>query len=547
VHPLLVQLLWDREVRGVEDVTAFLDPTALTLHSPWLMKGMTETVDRLVLALGRDELVAVYGDYDADGVTSTALLVECLVLLGFRAIPHIPRRTDGYGLRSHALRQLHDAGATLVLAIDCGISAAREVDEAADLGVDVIIADHHHVPELLPRAIAIINPHQDDCTYPFKDLCAVGIAYKIATALFERTGRDIAELEGWLDLVAVGTVADVVSLRDENRTLVARGLKRLNPAARIGLSALIQRAGLADGEITARSVGYALAPRLNATGRLEDATVSLDLLLTDDVGVARTLANDLEQANLQRQQLTSAAVELARVELDRREERDGKLPNVLLVASPEFPSGVVGLVAGRLVEMFSRPAVVAEIRDGKVRGSARSIEGFHLANAFDKCGAWLERQGGHAMAAGFTTGIEDWPHFQAELERVAARELTDDDLEPRLKADAILHPRVLPSDVLSLLDCLEPCGQDNRRPLFRSNGLRIVDRRVVGRTAPGHLKLKLEDEKTSWDAIGFGMGARVAEAGATVDIVYSIERNNWDGREAIQFRLVDFRPSIRQS
>ena len=546
VHPLLVQLLWDREVRGADDVVAFLDPESLPQHSPWLMKGMTDTVDRLELARERAELVAVYGDYDADGVTSTALLVECLTSLGFRVVHHIPRRIDGYGLRSQPLLQLRQAGATLVVAIDCGISATREVDEAADLGLDVIIADHHHVPQVLPRAVAVINPHQDGCDYPFKDLCAVGIAYKIATALFEREARGQSELERWLDLVAIGTVADVVSLRDENRTLVARGLRRLNPASRLGLRALIHRAGLADGEITARSIGFALAPRLNATGRLEDAAVSLELLLAGDDETARQLADDLEQANLQRQQLTSIAVELARLELLQREQRDGKLPKVLLIASPEFPAGVVGLVAGRLVDLFSRPAVVAEIRDGKVRGSARSIEGFHLANAFEECRLWLERHGGHAMAAGFTTGIEAWPRFQEELEHVGARELTLDDLEPRLRPDAILHPRLLPSDILELLDRLEPYGQNNRRPLFRSDRLRVVDRRVVGRTVPGHLKLKLSDEKTQWDAIGFGLGARVNEVGNTVDIVYVIERNSWEGRVATQFRMIDIRRSEGQ-
>jgi single-stranded-DNA-specific exonuclease len=286
---------------------------------------------------------------------------------------------------------------------------------------------------------------------------------------------------------------------------------------------------------------------LNATGRLDDASISLDLLMTADDDVARQLSDDLEQANVQRQQLTSDAVELAQLEVTRLEQRDGRLPNVLMVASPDFPIGLVGLVAGRLVDSYGRPAVVAEIKDGRVRGSGRSIEGFHLANAFEECRAWMERGGGHAMAAGFTSRIENWPGFQAELEKIGARDLSENDLEPRLKIDAMLHPRVIPKNILDLLACLEPCGQDNRRPLFRSDDLRVVERRVVGRGEPGHLKLKLADGSTTWDAIGFGMGQRLAGVTSTVDIVYSIDRNDWEGREAVEFRLVDLRAARTQS
>jgi len=512
------------------------------------MKGMSATVDRLLQARDGGEVVAIFGDYDADGVTSTALMVECLASIGVKVIPYIPRRVEGYGLRSSALDRLHkEDGVTLVVAIDCGISASPEVDAAAELGVDVIIADHHHVPAVLPRAHAVINPHQEGCDYPFKDLSAVGIAYKIALGLYERIGRDLSEVEQWLDLVAIGTVADVVSLRGENRALVARGLPRLNPAGRIGLNALIQRASLSQGGVTARGIGYAIAPRLNAAGRLGDAKISLDLLLTTHPDVARKLAEDLEQANLLRQQLTSDAVELARLEIARREQRDGRLPKVLLIASTEFTSGLVGLVAGRLVEDYGRPALVAEIKDGMVRGSARSIVGFHLANALDECRTRLVRGGGHALAAGFTIKIEDWPDFQTEFENIGARDLTDDHLEPRLMISALLHPRKLPPNILDLLASLEPCGQDNRRPLFRSNGLRVVERRVVGKNESRHLKLKLADGATSWNAIGFGMGSRFAEAAAAVDVVYTIDRNDWEGREAVQFRLFDLRSSDTQS
>ncbi len=510
---------------------------------------MSAAVDRILAARDNRETVVVHGDYDADGVTSTALLVECLASLGLTVVPFIPTRDAGYDLKAEVLSRLHETGATLVIAIDCGITAVREVEHARDLGLDIIIADHHHVARSIPRAVAVINPHQSSCRYPFKDLCAVGIAYKLALALFERTDRDPSEATRWLDLVAMGTVADVVPLMGENRALVVAGLRGLNQTTRPGLQALFRQAGLNAGEITSRSIGYVIAPRLNASGRLNDATVSLDLLLTESVDRANELAGQLEEANRERRQLTSDAVDLARFQVNNLGAAAGRLPTVLMVKDASFRAGVVGLVAGRLVEEFGRPALVGEERDGKIRGSARSIEGFHLAEALARCAEWLDHHGGHAMAAGFTMGIENWPRFQQALELVAASELSDANLERHIRIDVELTARKHTADILEVLDRLEPLGIGNLRPVFRTNGLQIREKRVVGATVPGHLKLRLFDPKeprstkTIWEAIGFGMGARMGDVSSAVDIVYSVERNTWDGRVSAQFRLLDLRPS----
>jgi single-stranded-DNA-specific exonuclease len=527
-------------------MAAFLNAEGTATASPWRMRGMAEAVERILRAGERRETVAVYGDYDVDGLTGTALLVECLRLVGVEPITFVPRRDrEGYGLNRDAIDRLRSQGVSLIVTADCGISGAAEVEHARDLGIDVVVTDHHHVPPELPRAAAILNPNHPDCPYPFKALCGVGVADRLARALLERAGLDPVIADQWLDLVAVGTIADVVSLAGENRTLVSRGLKRLDPPGRVGLAALAARAGLAERRLTPGAIGFGLAPRLNAVGRLDDAAIGLRLLLTASPSEASELAADLDAANRERQQLTNHALALARVEIERRVGKSAiGLPRVLIVADERYRLGVVGLVAAKLVEEFGRPALVAEIRHDQLRGSARSIDAFHITEALARCGDLLDRFGGHAKAAGFSVSATKFDELRDRLELIGRDEISDDALVPRVKVDAELALRKHGQDLPDLIDCLEPFGCDNPRPVFLSRRVRVLDRKVVGHDAPGHLKLKLADGQTRWEAIGFRQGSRLAGLDEYVDVVYSVERDEWNGRSGTQLRLIDFTPSV---
>ncbi len=541
IPPLLVQLLWNRGIKAPDEILAFTRGADAPLFPPQLMRGMAEAIDRLLQARDNGEVVAIYGDYDVDGVTSLAMLSLCFGEVGISTGRFVPRRdVEGYGLNAEALRRLRDEGTSLVVAVDCGISGHREIDLACTMGLDVIVADHHHAPPVLPRAVAVINPRQPGCPYPFKELSAVGIAYKLCQALLERLGRGTDAADQWLDLVALGTVADVVPLQGENRVLVLRGLPRLNPPRRVGLRALAREAGLGDGKIDARAIAFILAPRLNAAGRLADAETSARLLLTSSEVEAASLAKVVSDTNQQRQRLTDDALARARETIRAR----GELPKLLLIAGQDYPSGVVGLVAARLVEEYWRPAFVAEVGDELTRGSARSIEGFHVAEALARCSEILTRHGGHARAAGFTVPTRDLEELSRRLLAIAAVEISDDDVEPRLIVDAELRLRKHDESLYRTIQQLEPFGSGNPQPLFLSRGLKVVSARIVGRERPGHLKLTLKDASTTWDAIGFGMGHRLAGLGEYLDVVYTVERHEWNGQSSMRLRIKDLRSTV---
>lgn len=533
VHPLVVQILKNRTITDASAMGDFLGGSAGHLGDPWTMQGMEAAVARLLRAREDREVVAVYGDYDVDGVTSATLLSECLRELGLQVIPFVPHRyTHGYGLNLVAIEDLIGRGAQLIVAVDCGISGAPEVAYARERGVETIVVDHHQVPPALPAAAAVINPHQPACSYAFKGLCGVGLAYQVARALLDQAGRGAETADRWLDLVAVGTVADVVPLLGENRVLVARGLPLLNPPTRPGLRALIKQCGLKK-PVTASTIAYILAPRLNAAGRLDSAQVSLDLLATASDAAAGALAEQLDQANRERQHLTEIALAEARDLVRRR----GEPPKLLLVASESFKAGVVGLVAARLKEEFARPALVAARESEIVRGSARSIDEYPIAAALARCGDLLLRHGGHDHAAGFSLLPENFDRLRARLEADASALIPDLALEPSLQIDVELRRQKLDPSLLGLIESLEPFGCANERPTFVTRDLRVVERRSVGAHG-AHLKLKLHDGRQVWNAIGWGMADRpVSEH---LDVAYGIERNDWNGRTSLQFRLLDF-------
>lgn len=544
VHPLVVQLLANRGIVEPSHVASFLDGPNGQAHDAYLLEGMSEAVDRIERAIADREMIAVHGDFDADGVTATAVLVETLESFGAKVTHFIPQREDGYGFNVASLGALVEQGARLVVTVDCGISSAAEVEMAREHGLDVVVTDHHRVTGPLPEAVAVVNPRRPDCRYPYKALAGVGVAFKLAQALLgsqrvvdDRTPREVER--SLLDLVAIGTIADVVPLNGENRVLACRGLAELNRTARPGLRELIRTSGHTLGQIDSWDISYVLGPRLNAAGRLGDA-VSSYRLLTGGLEEAPELAQTLEAANLYRQQLTEEALSRA------REQVRDQLPcaKLLIVASEDYRLGIVGLVAGRLTEEYNRPTVVLGIDGAEARGSARSIAAFDLAAALTTCQEFLTRFGGHARAAGFTVPLDKLGPFRERLLALAEDQLSDRDLSPQLEIDAELSLRTASWRLHREIDKLAPFGHENPSPLFLSRGLRVLDARVVGQTAPGHLRLLLGDGYARWNAIGFGFGELAANLSEVVDIAYHLEADTYRGGESLRLRLKGIRPTL---
>jgi single-stranded-DNA-specific exonuclease len=542
-EPLLQQLFWNRELRSEPQVLAFVRREMSRETDPFQLAGMDVAVERVLAALDEGERVAVYGDYDVDGVTATLLLLELLQAFNGDVVPYIPRRHDeGYGLHNAAFEALAAQGVRLVITVDCGVRALEQAEHARGLGLDLIISDHHHVGDMLPPAVAVINPKRADCFYPEQMLSGVGIAYKMAAALLARRTPAQAGIlaHDFLDLVALGTVADLAPLCGENRALVHAGLERLNAAPRPGIRALLQ-AARSNGRVTARTIGFQLGPRLNAAGRLGSAMDALRLLGTRDDEEATCLARELEKRNRKRQSLTREMSERALdIALEQAEEVD---PLILFAAHEDFHSGLVGLVAARLCEQRNRPAVVAQRKNGLITGSARSVAEFHIADALRQCADLLHRHGGHAAAAGFTLRLpeENWKLFVRQLGEIAREQLSEKDLRPMLSIDAQVRPAQLTERLAEQLNYFEPAGTENLTPLFLWRGAQVVERRAVGKSN-AHLKLKVHAENGEpLDAIGFWLGDRLEQLPEMVDLVFAFETNEWLGRKRQQLNLKDVR------
>ncbi len=553
-HPVLAQVLYTRGQDSPEKVRVFLQGGDTTLHNPFAMHGMGRAVARIRLAIRQQEPIAVYGDFDADGVTSTALLTQALEALGGHARPYIPNRVDeGYGLNIEALRLLHEQGVKLVITVDCGIRAVEEVAFANTLGLDMIVTDHHSIGDQLPEALAVIDPKIDEQlrtiegrrdVYEEDMLAGVGVAYKLADALFraeeqQRRGKPNFKLEDLLDLVALGTVADLAPLnRLENRELVRRGLEVLNRAQRPGIYELALVARVEPGKINTTSIGYMLGPRINAAGRLASAMVAYELLLAG-MPQAGQLAQQLQELNVQRQELTMRAVEVAR-ERVLIEVEDG-LP-LIFVANADFRSGIVGLVAGRLCEEFYVPSVVVEMGEEESRGSCRSIPEFNITHALDQCADLLVRHGGHAQAAGFTVPNENLPRLRDKLIALAGESLRGKDLRPTLNIDAEVPFDEITMNLADSLRMLEPIGANNEAPVFITRRLHVADYRRVGEEGR-HLKLRLSNGFHQIDAIGFKLGDWAQRIPQIVDVAYHLEINEWNGSRKLQLNIQDLRPA----
>lgn len=540
--PVLRQLLFNRGYATDAEARSFLKAETDFSTDPFQLTGMGTAVERLSFALDHGEPVAIYGDYDVDGVTATALLVQALRAFGGNAEGYIPNRFDeGYGLNTDALDNLKAKGVKVVVTVDCGIRSPREAQHAREIGLDLIITDHHHpaVGEL-PPALAVINPKQPGDSYPDKNLAGVGIAFKMAEALFSCQPPPASlRPQDLLDLVALGTVADLAPLIKENRSLVRKGLKQIRETKRQGLFSLANVAEMVIGKTTAGQIGFILGPRLNAAGRLESALAAFDLLTTKDFMLAGQLAQQLDVQNRRRQELTRETQEKA----ESLATADEKEPFLLIAVDKEFNAGVVGLAASRLTEKYYRPAIVAAQSDSETRGSCRSIPEFHITDALDKCADLLVRHGGHAAAAGFTVRNDNLFEFIRRMKEIAQRELCNKDLRRNLNADIEIPLSELSFDLLKNLAYFEPTGYGNPEALFVSRDVKVKSSRTVGADGK-HLKLTLEDDRRfTVDSIGFRMGELQATLPARVDVMYTLEPNEYNGRTSLQLNLKDVRPA----
>ena len=540
--PILKQILFNRGLGSYEEAKLFLEAKPVSNNDPFQLIGMQATVDRIQYALEHQEPIAIYGDYDVDGVTATALLVQALDGLGANVRGYIPNRFDeGYGLNKDALDALQADGVKLVISVDCGIRSPDEALHAQKIGLDLIISDHHHPDgSNLPPAFAVINPKQHGDPYPDKDLAGVGIAYKIAEALitsrYQASGFQLSDL---LDLVALGTVADLAPLVGENRSLVRKGLRQIRATKRQGLYSLAGVAQMKIDKTTAGQIGFMLGPRLNASGRLESALASFELLTTPDVMRAGQLALQLDGQNRQRQTITKTMQQQAD-EMAMSEDPNAFL---LFAAHEDFNPGVVGLAASRLTELYYRPAVVAAKSADETRGSCRSIPEFHITDALDLCKDLLVRHGGHAAAAGFTVKNKNLPELVARLKSIAEDQLSGRDLRQTLSADMVVPLSHLNFDVLNYLAYLEPTGYGNPDAIFVSRNVKVKAARTVG-AENRHLKLSLEDERgATVDSIGFRMGHLQPTLPPRVDVMYHFEVNEYNGRKSLQLNLKDVKPA----
>lgn len=511
-------------------------------EDPFQLLDMEAAVDRLRYALRRGERIAVYGDYDVDGVTATALLVRVLQRLGAQVQPYIPDRfEEGYGLNQDALRQLYDQGIPLVVSVDCGIRALEEAEAARRWGLELIITDHHHPGPELPRARAVINPKRAGDPYPEKQLTGVGVAYKLAQALVRRLTPDHERsLQEELDLVALGTVADVAPLVGENRTLVRQGLHRLRHPQRQGLHALIGVAGLSPERLSASDIAFVLAPRLNAAGRLDTAYDALHLLLTDDVWEAGRLAQQLNLHNRRRQQLTERILRQAETIAVPDPHQP---PWLLFAAHPDFHSGVIGLAAARLVERYHRPAVLVQVGPEWSRGSCRSIPEFHITQALENCAHLLEHYGGHSLAAGFTIATRWLPHLQACLEAQVREALSPfADLRPLLTIDAVITLRDLDLNLMRLLRWLEPTGTGNPPATLAVRDVQVRSVQFLGQDGQ-HLLLKLDDGTAVREALAFRQGDRAHQMPSRLHVVGHPSFDLYNGYYRVQLHIVDWQPA----
>jgi single-stranded-DNA-specific exonuclease len=546
ISPIVAKLLCQRGLSDPELADRFLHPSLDHLHDPMLLKDMDVAVDRILAAIARKEKIAIHGDYDVDGVTSTVILRRALELLGGDVIHFIPERLkDGYGLQPVAIERLHADGVALVISVDCGIRGADAGRRARELGVDLIITDHHEPDTELPPALAVINPKRADCTYPDKYLAGVGVALKLVQALCRRAGRDKL-MPGFIKVAAIGTLADVVPLVGENRVIAKLGLELLTKGPhKVGLRALIEVCGLTGKTIDSYHIGFMLAPRVNAAGRMSTPDIAARLFLADDETLTeevRQLALQLDGENVKRQEEEAEILAAAKKIVQTDPEVGAR--SILVVAGEGWHRGVIGIVASKLMDAFHRPAIVLSVEGDIAHGSCRSFSRFDMLGALERCAHILTRFGGHKQAAGLTLDARRIRELRLAVNAVADETLGPDDLMPRLRIDGGLAFREITGGVAAGIMSLAPFGAGNPRPVFAARGVEIIDgpRKLKER----HLKMSLKQEGRIFRAVAWRAAERhdfLSEHKAALDVAFSLEQNHYNGNTYVELTLADLKSS----
>ena len=541
--PQIVRILINRKIDTPQQIRNFLKPEMSNLKDPLEMLGMQAGVDRVLQAFFNNEKLMVYGDYDVDGITATALLYIVLNKLGAQVDYYLPNRlVAGYGLSEEAITEAQEKGVTLIVTVDTGITAIEEIAYAKERGIDVIVTDHHEQGESIPEACAIINPKQNECNYG-EELSGVGVAYKLAQALYRALNQDERELEEHLDLVSLGTAADIVPLVGENRILTNFGLRQISRTTKPGLKSLTFVSGLMGKEMSTGQVVFILAPRINALGRLGDARQAIRLLSTKDEGVAAEIARKLDSENKRRKSIDEETLKDAIDQMD--EVSDLGNDRAIVLAGEGWHQGVIGIVASRLVEKHHLPTVMISIKDGEGKGSARSIPGFHLCEALKECEHLLIKYGGHKYAAGLSIKQEHVEEFRRKFIEVSNRKLSDEDIIPKLNIDLEIELNDINDSFVQSIEQFSPFGPQNMRPIFLTRNCEVVGRPyTVGRN---HLRMKIRKGSAVFDVIGYGFGDmvhQISSDGCLVDIVYVVEYNTWNNVTRIQIRLRDIKATV---
>ncbi len=540
VHPLTAALLISRGYKTPEAARNFLEPSSDQFHDPMLLKGMSEAVERILRAIDGGETILIWGDYDVDGTTGTVVLRKCIKLLGGKSDFHIPNRfTEGYGVNIPALQAAKDRGCSLVISVDCGTRSFEAISWAKANGIDFIVTDHHLADDDagLPDAFAVVNPNQPGCEYPEKTLAGVGVAYKLAVALLDSRGR-VDEADEFLKIAAIGTIADVMHLTGENRSIVAAGLRDLRDTNNYGLKALMEVADCRS-EMTSYHIGFRIGPRINAAGRMDAGRQIVELLECEDFAAARKIASALDARNRERQTVQQTITDAA-----MRQSEEQKHDRFVVVAGENWHRGVIGLAASRVAEKLFRPTIVLSVENGSAHGSARSIPNFHLLDALESCRDLFEQFGGHAAAAGMKLKTENIEPLRNSLNQYAKDVITDQMLEPELVIDAPVASTSLTLGLHKELSRLEPFGAGNRKPVFMTKGLRLRFEPTVMKEK--HFKLYIQDatgnrfEAVWWDGVERGKG-RTLRVGESIEVAYTLDANQWQGNVKLQLVVEDIR------
>ena len=539
---MIAEMLVCKGITDPVEINNFFNPSLDDVFDPFIFKDMKKAVERIIRAINKEEMIMIYGDYDVDGTTSAALLYLGLKKVGAIVNYYIPHRMiDGYGLSLCGVDQIKENGAQVIISVDCGINAIEEVKQINSLGMDIIITDHHNPKEKLPAAYAIINPKLKDCEYPFAELAGVGVAYKLLMAVYSEMEIDFKEaVDKYVDLVALGTIADIVPLTGENRIFASIGLERLVKKQNIGMTALINIAGLAEKELNSSDIVFGLAPRINAAGRMGSAMRAVELLVATDEESSKELAQIIERENSLRQQIDQKTFQEACDIIEKKYKNLDETP-IIVVSSDDWHSGVIGIVASKLVEKYYRPAIMITFKDGIGSGSGRSISGFDLFEALSSVENYLETFGGHKYAAGLSILMEYVDVLENRLSSYVKEHITPEQLIPLLKIDTKLELYEINENLLEWLNKFAPFGPGNMRPTFYTEGVMVVG--FPYNVGKNHLKIKVVKDGCTLDLIGFNLGDFLPflKKGLFIDIAYSLEFNTWQGRTTIQGKLKDIR------